>query len=110
MKTHILKQWPVYFQEVIEGKKKFEFRKNDRDYQVGDTIILKEWEPNLKTRLGEYTGRESVDFSITSVLTDMQFSIPQGYIVFSIIPSKEYITQNLIDVMDRHAEPYRKKQ
>ena len=49
---HELKIYPKYFQETIEGNKPFEIRKNDRHFQVGDVLLLKEWD-NIK-----YTGRE----------------------------------------------------
>ena len=49
---HELKTYPKYFQETIEGNKLFEIRKNDRNFQVGDVLLLKEWD-NIK-----YTGRE----------------------------------------------------
>lgn len=44
-KVHELKIWPEYFKEVRRGRKRFELRFNDRDYHVGDTLILKEWVP-----------------------------------------------------------------
>jgi hypothetical protein len=53
---HDLKIWPQYFVEVAAEQKTFEIRKNDRDYQVGDVLRLREWEP-LGRRRG-YTGRE----------------------------------------------------
>ena len=51
---HELKCWPEYFQEIWEYRKTFELRVNDRNYQVGDLLHLREWNPTTK----EYTGRE----------------------------------------------------
>jgi hypothetical protein len=61
---HALKTWPEYFQNVLDKKKTFELRKSDRDFKVGDTLLLKEWQPkgyssvSPSERIGEYTGRE----------------------------------------------------
>ena len=46
MKIHELKILPKYFNEVKYKKKSFELRKNDRDFKVGDILILKEFNPN----------------------------------------------------------------
>jgi len=54
MKTIEKKIWPEYFQDVLNGKKTFELRLNDFDIAEGDTLVLKEWNPETKT----YTGRE----------------------------------------------------
>lgn len=50
--THELKILPRWFEDVCKQKKTFEIRRNDRNFQVGDTLILKEYER------GRYTGRE----------------------------------------------------
>lgn len=39
---HELKIESKYFTDILKGIKKFEIRKNDRNYQVGDYLILKE--------------------------------------------------------------------
>jgi len=55
---HELKTWPEYFEEILTGKKTFEVRKNDRDYKVGDTLILKEFKLiGIDDKLN-YTGRQ----------------------------------------------------
>lgn len=53
--THALKTWPEYFKEVEAGNKPFEVRKNDRNFQSGDTVILQEYDPATK----KYTGKEA---------------------------------------------------
>lgn len=43
MNIHHLKIHPDYFNPVRLGVKTFEIRKNDRDFQVGDSLLLKEY-------------------------------------------------------------------
>ena len=38
-KTHELKIFPRWFDDVKSGKKRFELRKADRDYEVGDSLF-----------------------------------------------------------------------
>jgi ribosomal protein S17 len=52
MKTHKLKTWPGYFDAMLKREKMFEVRKNDRNFKVGDTLKLMEWNPDTK----KYTG------------------------------------------------------
>lgn len=40
MMVHYLKIKPEYYKDVECGLKKFELRKNDRDFQVGDVLML----------------------------------------------------------------------
>ena len=47
------KTWPKFFQEVLDGKKKFELRLADFDIKEGDMLILEEYDPKTK----KYTGR-----------------------------------------------------
>lgn len=43
---HELKTWPRYFDAVKRGDKSFEVRRDDRGYAVGDTLVLREFEPD----------------------------------------------------------------
>jgi hypothetical protein len=53
MSTHDLKCWPEWFEPIKSGDKTAELRLNDRDYKVGDILVLREYEPNKDI----YTGR-----------------------------------------------------
>jgi hypothetical protein len=55
---HELKSWPEFFQPVMRGEKTAELRLNDRNYQVGDILLLQEWEPEIWGGEGKYTGRQ----------------------------------------------------
>jgi len=47
---------PDYFQDILDGKKKYEFRLNDFEIEVGDVLVLEEWtSANHETR--KATGR-----------------------------------------------------
>ena len=76
--VHELKTWPEYFQAVISDKKKFEIRKNDRDFKVNDELILKEFNPDNQ----EYTGR--VAHCIVTYTLDKQPFVLDGYICMAI--------------------------
>lgn len=57
---HKLKILPEFSPLVEKGKKRFELRKNDRNYQEDDILLLQEYFD------GEYTGRQCV-VKITNV-------------------------------------------
>lgn len=75
-KVHALKCWPDYYAEVVAGRKAFEIRYNDRNFQVGDVLVLQEW--SLGTQ--QYTG-EMVSRTIT-YMTD--FEQKPGFVVLSL--------------------------
>ena len=73
---HALKTLPEFFKALAAGVKSFEIRKNDRDFQVGDSIVLKEWD-NIK-----YSGRE-IQAIIKYMLDDAFIGLAEGYVAFS---------------------------
>lgn len=81
---HELKVWPRYFKPIIEGRKKFEIRKNDRNFAEGDVVILREWvldRSRSDDGDGYYTGRQvrkRVGF-----ITD--YAQQPGYVVFGLV-------------------------
>lgn len=52
-RVHELKSWAKFFVPMWLGQKLFDIRVNDRDYQLGDHLILKEYYPDEQ----KYTGR-----------------------------------------------------
>ena len=51
---HVLKSWPQFFEAIATSQRVHELRRNDRDYAVGDTLLLQEFDPVE----GRYSGRE----------------------------------------------------
>jgi hypothetical protein len=83
--THDLKTWPEYFQVVKSGEKRFEVRAADRDFRVGDTLRLREYDPKAET----YSGDEC-SFTVSYILgTWSPLGIP-GLVVMSLaLPSPD---------------------
>jgi ASC-1-like (ASCH) protein len=82
---HELKCWPPYFQDVVDGKKTFEVRIDDRHFKVGDTLHLREWKPETKT----YTGRtHNVNVSYIMPIGDLERFLGKDIAYMSIVPLK----------------------
>lgn len=79
--THELKTWPVFFDETYKGRKNFELRKNDRNFNKGDTLILHEYD-NIKK---EYTGKKLIR-TVDYILHGGNFGLEIGFVIMSISP------------------------
>jgi Domain of unknown function (DUF3850) len=81
MTTHTLKTLPSYFEHSLNDIKPFEIRSSlENDFQVGDEIVLVEWDKNYTWMIGgRATGRE-IKGVITYVTT---FEQKPGFVVFS---------------------------
>lgn len=71
---HELKILPEYFEAVVSGNKRFEIRKNDRNYKKGDILSLNEYQD------GQYTG----DVYVAEITYITNYAQQDGYIVLGI--------------------------
>ena len=78
MKTHKIKTRTPYFQEVMDGKKPFDYRLNDRNYQVGDELHQIEWDEKEQKE----TGRQCWT-KIVSIMKGGIFGIPEDYCIIT---------------------------
>lgn len=85
MKIHKVKSWSHFFEAIKEGRKLHDLRVNDRDYNIGDTVILQKYD----IIGGEFTGEE-LRTEITYITDDRYpcaFSsaiLPKDYCILSL--------------------------
>lgn len=73
---HDLKIYTSYFQDVQDRKKNFEIRFNDRNFKVGDILLLREYLPDEDKFTGKSVEREVV------YITD--YAQRDGFVVMGI--------------------------
>ena len=91
---HAIKIQPPCFDDVISGKKQFEIRENDREYQEGDYLALNEWEQTSSVG-GHYTGRSClvhVDYILYGA--GLGIGLDEDYCIMSIKPCGVYNRQD----------------
>lgn len=76
--THELKTLPGYFMALIDNRKPFEVRKNDRNFKVNDLLILKEWNEEAG-----YTGNQLIR-KISYILEGGKFGVEKDYVVLGL--------------------------
>jgi Domain of unknown function (DUF3850) len=80
-RVHQLKIVEPYFSDVKNGLKTFEVRKFDRDFQIGDFLVLTLYDPKTN-QLGE-----SIVKQITYMLTAKPY-VPDGYVILGIVDAE----------------------
>ena len=75
MAEHILKTWPNSFDAIASGNKRFEYRKDDRGFEVGDVLM----------HLDFLRVKDDIEIRVhvTYILRGMH-DVPYGYCVMSI--------------------------
>jgi hypothetical protein len=87
MTIHHVKSWTPFFEAFMRGDKRHDLRDDDRNYQIGDVLVLQEFHP-----FGNgYSGREmSMEVSyITGRETPCAFSssaLAKGFVILSLRP------------------------
>lgn len=84
--NHRLKCWPEFFGEILEGNKKHDLRRSsDREFSVGDKLLLEEFDPVTAT----YTGRRQL-VTVTYITSHVmpcalsQDALGEGFCILSI--------------------------
>jgi len=80
---HNLKIEQRYLINILQGKKSFEIRFNDRDFQVGDKIRFMPLESEVVNVCDVCPGQHP-DFEITYIHSDA--FLQHGYVCMSIVP------------------------
>lgn len=93
LREHELKTLPEMYDDIICGVKNFEVRRNDRDFAVGDTLVLYEYDPDARRvdenqveHVGAYTGRHCRR-EVQYVLRRFD-GVTEGYVVMALAPSR----------------------
>ena len=77
--THDLKTWPMFYREIVARRKRFEVRKDDRGYRVGDKLLLREYDA-----IEGYSGNATT-VKVTYIARDIpEFGLEPGYCIMSI--------------------------
>lgn len=83
-RVHDLKAWPEQWEATCSGAKPFEFRKNDRDYRVGDVLLLSKYDPETGLY---FEDREPLVRWVAHIEhgdDGHAFGIPDGYCVMGL--------------------------
>lgn len=86
---HELKVWTAYYPDIVKGIKSFEVRRNDRNFLVGDELLLREWD-ELEDA---YTGRQCKRI-VTYIFQGGKFGLEPGYVVMAIKPELSFKTKD----------------
>lgn len=76
--SHVIWVSPEYFIESKNGNKPFELIKDDRDYKVGDRLILTEFD-------GKKLTKNSCFKTITYILRDCEeYGLKKGFVILGV--------------------------
>lgn len=80
--VHDLKCWTGMFEDMFNGRKTFDLRKDDRGYREGDLLRQREFIAADDTG-GVYTGRE-LRQRVTYVMRGPMLGLQAGWVIMSV--------------------------
>lgn len=90
MATHELKTVRPHFDAVASGAKHVEIRKNDRGFEVGDLLVLCEYDASKGALSGRY-----IEVRVTHVLREFA-GLARGYVALSFEPAQLGLLDSLM--------------
>lgn len=78
-KVHELKICPEFLSPIEDGRKTFEVRYNDRNYEIGDTLELREYDER-----SEQYGERVLTAKVLYVLEGGRYGVKEGYCAMGI--------------------------
>ena len=85
MTIHILKTENPHFLDIYQGRKRFELRFNDRNFKIGDFLILREY--------SKHFGGYSSSWHAVKVIHMMEgptLGLAEGWVILSIARIRNY--------------------
>ena len=80
--THELKVYAKFYEALANGVKNFEVRKADRDFRVGDALLLRMWNSGYRTYTGPFCYRRIA--YILEAKDAVKFGVRPGYCVLGL--------------------------
>lgn len=102
---HWLKSTTVHFNDVWVGRKKMEARKADRDFYIGECVLLQEYDPFTE----RWSGREIL-VRVTSILSGAEYGIIPGFVILSFETVKTAHKHELSQTIDKNLEEEQRKE
>lgn len=79
MRIHELKTWTDLYPAIESNAKRVEIRFNDRDFEAGDLLLLREYDPKEELHTGRSCWRR-----VTHVLQGGRFGLESLYVAMSL--------------------------
>lgn len=87
MTEHLLKTWANVYDDVASGLKRFEFRRDDRGFAVGDILVLRKVDPGTAWPYKDHWGNPIEQrVRVTYILRNL-FDVPPDFCIMSIEPA-----------------------